>query len=66
MAPTPEKEYTSEEVEQHNTAGDCWVIIGNDNTGMFDLVSIDLLVVVCQVHALSGGRKESQDREPFY
>jgi cytochrome b involved in lipid metabolism len=34
MAPqVPEKEFTEEEVSKHNKAEDCWLIIGNDNTG---------------------------------
>ena len=33
MAPAPEKEFTEAEVAKHNTAEDCWLIIGNENTG---------------------------------
>ena len=34
MAPEPEKEYTMEEVSKHNKTEDCWLVIGNDATGM--------------------------------
>jgi cytochrome b involved in lipid metabolism len=45
MAPkAPEKEYTMEEVSKHNKAEDCWLVIGNSNTGQF-LFSRRLLVV---------------------
>mmetsp|Transcript_7249 Transcript_7249/g.15677 ORF Transcript_7249/g.15677 Transcript_7249/m.15677 type:complete len:138 (-) Transcript_7249:208-621(-) len=33
MAPEPEKEITMEEVSKHNTTEDCWIVIGNDDTG---------------------------------
>ncbi len=33
MSPVPEKEFTEAEVAKHNTAEDCWLIIGNENTG---------------------------------
>ncbi|KAL7470081.1 hypothetical protein ACHAXS_012565 [Conticribra weissflogii] len=43
MAPqTPEKEYTMEEVSKHNKADDCWLVIGNENTGgpkVYDITS---------------------------
>ena len=35
MAPSAEKEYTMEEVSQHNTAEDCWMVIGNTKTGTY-------------------------------
>ena len=28
-----EKEFTAADVAKHNTAEDCWLIIGNENTG---------------------------------
>jgi cytochrome b involved in lipid metabolism len=33
MAPVPEKEFTEADVAKHNKADDCWLIIGNENTG---------------------------------
>ena len=33
MAPNTEKEITMDEVKKHNTAEDCWLVIGNDATG---------------------------------
>eukprot|EP00581_Thalassiosira_minuscula_P025433 CAMPEP_0184406016 /NCGR_PEP_ID=MMETSP0738-20130409/1240_1 /TAXON_ID=385413 /ORGANISM="Thalassiosira miniscula, Strain CCMP1093" /LENGTH=137 /DNA_ID=CAMNT_0026762747 /DNA_START=54 /DNA_END=467 /DNA_ORIENTATION=+ len=42
MAPEPEKEFTLEEVSQHNKTEDCWLVIGNDNTGgpkVYDVTS---------------------------
>ena len=33
MAPVPEKEFTEAEVAEHNKDDDCWLIIGNENTG---------------------------------
>mmetsp|Transcript_23036 Transcript_23036/g.37933 ORF Transcript_23036/g.37933 Transcript_23036/m.37933 type:complete len:139 (+) Transcript_23036:59-475(+) len=33
MAPVPEKEFTEAEVAEHNKVDDCWLIIGNENTG---------------------------------
>jgi len=33
MAPEPEKEITMDEVSKHNTTDDCWIVIGNDDTG---------------------------------
>jgi len=33
MAPVPEKEYTEADVAKHNKSDDCWLIIGNENTG---------------------------------
>mmetsp|Transcript_7305 Transcript_7305/g.10669 ORF Transcript_7305/g.10669 Transcript_7305/m.10669 type:complete len:138 (-) Transcript_7305:9-422(-) len=42
MSPVPEKEFTEAEVAKHNTAEDCWLIIGNENTGgakVYDVTS---------------------------
>lgn len=33
MAPDPEREITMAEVEKHNKTDDCWLVIGNDDTG---------------------------------
>ena len=38
MSPVPEKEFTEAEVAKHNTAEDCWLIIGNENTGKLPMV----------------------------
>jgi hypothetical protein len=35
MAPEPTKEYTMEEVSNHNKVDDCWLVIGNDATGKY-------------------------------
>ena len=35
MAPNTEKEITMDEVKKHNTADDCWLVIGNDATGEY-------------------------------
>eukprot|EP00566_Odontella_aurita_P022781 CAMPEP_0113528404 /NCGR_PEP_ID=MMETSP0015_2-20120614/1823_1 /TAXON_ID=2838 /ORGANISM="Odontella" /LENGTH=135 /DNA_ID=CAMNT_0000426927 /DNA_START=130 /DNA_END=537 /DNA_ORIENTATION=+ /assembly_acc=CAM_ASM_000160 len=42
MAPNTEKEFTLDEVAKHDKQDDCWLIIGNDNTGgpkVFDVTS---------------------------
>ena len=46
MAPEPEKEYTMEEVANHNKVGDCWLVVGNDNTGKAQINSPFLSVKV--------------------
>ena len=33
-----EKEFTEAEVAKHSTAEDCWLIIGNENTGKLPMV----------------------------
>jgi hypothetical protein len=35
MVDESNKEYTLEEISQHNKTDDCWLIIGNMNNGMF-------------------------------
>lgn len=40
MAPVPEKEFTEAEVAEHNKVDDCWLIIGNENTGKLPMVYI--------------------------
>ena len=38
MVDESKKEYTLEEISQHNKTDDCWLIIGNINNGMCTLV----------------------------
>lgn len=40
MAPAPEKEFTEAEVAAHNKVDDCWLIIGNENTGELPTVYV--------------------------
>ena len=42
MAPAPEKEFTEAEVAAHNKVDDCWLIIGNENTGELPTVYVHI------------------------
>ena len=51
MAPNTEKEITMDEVKKHNTAEDCWLVIGNDATGEYRFffylqLSLHVLVII--------------------